>query len=310
VIECFACGRPPWYEEILFDEVDDETRLIVDLEYLTAESWACDFHRLPSLTRSAAVKKAMFKPGFTAGTGGLITDGRFRSLRAAYLDERRLALRRVLLDTIAAAGAAFREAAPSGAAESFWVSVFSYERDYSPVVRDLAAVGKTRPLTALVAAGRSAAPLMEAWERSRRPFPVIELPFLSQETWDEVLLASDFQIVRGEDSFSRAALSGRPFLWHAYPVEDGNQLVKVRALLDRQRPFFDPADFALLENLQLTFNETSASAPKNSGAGLEDLLSRCGNGGRIDLSFRAWSESVTKVGNLAESLLTFIRDFG
>jgi molecular chaperone DnaK len=32
-------------------------------------------------------------------------------------------------------------------------------------------------------------------------------------------------------------------------------------------------------------------------------------GGRLTPSFRAWSESLMEMGNLAQSLLTFIRDF-
>jgi hypothetical protein len=193
--------------------------------------------------------------------------------------------------------------------EAFWVTVFSYERDYRPIVRALAAVGLGKPVLALAAAGRSSGPSLSAWEAAGRPFPLIELPFLRQEIWDEVLLASDFSIVRGEDSLSRAALSGRPFLWHAYTLQDGAQLAKVRALLDRFEPFFDPDDFALIQNLYLRFNGPAGDGPEKSGYALAELLGRCGDGGPIDLSFRAWSESLLEVGNLAEGLLTFIRDF-
>jgi uncharacterized repeat protein (TIGR03837 family) len=73
VLECFACGRPDWLEAILFDD-DRAVKTIVNLEYLTAEDYAEEFHRIPSLTRSDRVKKHMFLPGFTAGTGGLILD--------------------------------------------------------------------------------------------------------------------------------------------------------------------------------------------------------------------------------------------
>ncbi len=323
VIECFACGRPEWYEEILFDESDGDDRLIIDLEYLTAEDWAADFHRLPSRTRSGRVKKAMFLPGFTADTGGLILDAPFMALREAYRDEgRREELRRALLAKIAARAGrpeaalpapqeaalpAPQEAALPAPREAFWITVFSYERDYAEVVRDLAAEASRRPILALAAAGKSARPLLEAWEGAGRPFPIVELPFLDQETWDEVLLASDFLIVRGEDSLSRAALSGKPFLWHAYPLEDAHQLVKVRALLERARPSFQSADFLLLERQWLSFNGSAAGGA--STAGFAEFLRRAETGSGFAMAFRAWSDSLIKNGDLARSLLTFIRDF-
>jgi uncharacterized repeat protein (TIGR03837 family) len=311
VIECFACGRPDWYEAILFDGEDQESRLIVDLEYLTAEGWAIDFHRLPSATRSAKVRKAIFMPGFVEGTGGLIHGGGFLALREAYLDgKRKPALRGELLRSIASASAgSVGEAEFRPATEAFWVTVFSYERDFRPVIRALAAVGCSRPVLALAAAGKSSGPSLMAWEAADRPFPFVELPFLNQETWDETILASDFSIVRGEDSLSRAALSGSPFLWHAYALQDGAQVAKVRALLDNLKPFFAPADFALIENLYLKFNGPVSVGMESVRQALVEVLDRCG-GGPIDLGFRAWSENLLKNGNLAEALLTFIRDFG
>lgn len=307
VIECFACGRPDWYEDILFDEEDEADRLVIDLEYLTAEGWASDFHRLPSRTRSGRVKKAMFLPGFTPDTGGLILDRGFMALWEAYQDEgRRAELRSALLAKIAARGGR-TAAAPPASLEAFWITVFSYDRDYAETVRDLAAEAERRPILALAAAGKSARPFLEAWENAGRPFPVIELPFLDQETWDEVLVASDFLIVRGEDSLSRAALSGRPFLWHAYPLEDGHQLVKVRALLDRLRPGFDPVDFPLLERQWLAFN--GAYVQGTGPSDFAEILRRSEKNRGIARGFHAWSEKLIKNGDLAISLLTFIRVF-
>ena len=154
------------------------------------------------------------------------------------------------------------------------------------------------------AAGKSAAPFLGAWKAAGRPFPVIELPFLDQETWDRTLLASDFLIVRGEDSLSRAALSGRPFLWHAYRLEDGGQLVKVRALLDRLATCFESDDFAVLERQWSLFN--AGGSGETDGPDLAELLDRCGADRRVDRSFRAWSELLIKNGDLAAALLTFI----
>ena len=63
ILECFQCGRPEWLDEILFSAQTTQTVQIVNVEYLTAEDWADDFHLLKSGTRSALVKKINFMPG-------------------------------------------------------------------------------------------------------------------------------------------------------------------------------------------------------------------------------------------------------
>jgi uncharacterized repeat protein (TIGR03837 family) len=314
VIECFACGRPDWLEALLFDPEAGKS-FIVDLEYLSAEAYADEFHRMPSLTRSSNVGKAMFLPGFTPATGGLILDRSFASSRdRASSEEGRAELRRQLLPRLGATlppdaartegGAALTE---GGAAGRFWVSVFSYERDYSAIVADLAAFDERRPILALAAAGKSQACFHEAWVRAGGPFPLLELPFLPQETWDQALLACDFSIVRGEDSWARAALSGRPFLWQAYPQEDRYQMVKVRAFLDRLRPHFSSEDFAPLEALFLAFNDRDRDEAGTSGAEL--LLPVLERSAALTPCFRAFSDDISAQGDLAAHLMETLKSF-
>ncbi len=409
VLECFACGRPERFEEILYDSADPEPRYVVNIEHLTAESWAADFHLLPSATRSGLVKKWMFMPGFSEGTGGLIIDRRFREARQAALAAEgrsggREELRARLAEELAARGAIFAgtgeapaggesggesgrsaesgaesgrsaesggesgrsgesvaesgrsgesgaesggvarssvvrsggrtaEAAAAGLrdrarcrncdrdrdrdlardlARRRWVSVFSYEQDFGRVVEDLAAADRERPLAVLAAAGRSRACFLAAWESAGRPFPLLELPFLPQEIWDEVLLASDFSIVRGEESLARAALSGRPFLWHAYLQDERHQLVKVRALLDRLRPYFgadgagDGPDFGPVEEAFLAFNDRERDEP---GAGGRERISPFLDA-RAAEPFRAFAEDLVARGDLAAHLMTFLGEIG
>lgn len=325
VLECFACGRPERFEELLFDPTDPEIRTIVNVEHLTAEAWADDFHRLPSATRSGLVKKVFFMPGFTAGTGGLLIDRAFRVARDTWENLREEGNKGIGFQESARAelGNARRELAarlglalPAGAEAAFWVPVFSYERDYSGIVADLATwadrprttaskpVGAARPL-ALVAAGRSQTCFMGAWEAAGRPFPALELPFLAQEDWDELLLASDFPIIRGEESLARAALSGRPFLWHAYLQEGGYQLVKVRALLERLHPYFAPDDYATVEELWLAFNDRVEESPRAGGA--EPLLPVLERAEALVPGFSAFAADLSGLGDLAANLVTFIR---
>lgn len=323
VVECFACGRPDWLEALLFDDpvISERGCLLVDLEYLTAEQYAEDFHLMPSLTRSAAVRKAMFLPGFTAKTGGLVLDSGFMAARSrAASASGRLALRRELLRRVAATGPAAASAAaalPADAADRFWVTVFSYERDYSRIVADLAAFAEgragtaggqagRRPVLALTAAGKSQACFRAAWEAADRPFPLLELPFLPQETWDELLLASGFSIVRGEDSWARAALAGRPFLWQAYLQAERYQMVKVEAFLKRIEPFFPSELFASLAAAYRAFNDRDCD--DSATAGPERILSLLEHSAELGLDFGRLADELGSMPGLAANLVTFLRE--
>jgi hypothetical protein len=326
VVECFACGRPDWLEDMLFAP-DAPPSLILDLEHLSAEPYARELHLASSLTRSAKVRKAMFLPGFDEGTGGLVLDRGFaHALERAASEAGRAELRREI-----AAGLGLQP----GAEYAFWVPVFSYERDYGRIVADLAAfaaggpvgaaggpVGAAggpvdaaggarpaaarRPLLALAAAGKSQACFMAAWEASGRPFPAVALPFLPQEAWDRVLAASDFSIVRGEDSWARAALAGRPFLWQAYPQAERYQMVKVEAFLRRLQRHIRPADFGPIARLYRAFNdrdrdESATSGDESLGSVLEAYeAARAG--------FRSFGASLANLTGLAADLLTFFRE--
>lgn len=341
-LELYACGRPDWYEDILFDERDRASRLVVNVEYLTAESWAADYHKLPSLTRSPLVRKAIFMPGYVPGTGGLLADAPFRSLLAENAaPEGRLAIRKRLAHSLdptlgptvapavpALAGTASVDALP---VDTRWVAVFSYERDFSRIVADLArenagagtdanadvGVNAARPILALVAAGRGSAPFFDAWNRAGKPFPAVALPMLAQGDWDALLVASDFAIVRGEESFARAVLAGNPFLWQCYPFGEGGQLPKVRAFLDAVARYVGPDAFAAYERATLAFNDglapgaaaatVTADATGAPVASLEPLFRY-----RKELSaaFGALARDARKLGNLADNLLTFLHDSG
>ncbi len=298
VLECFACGRPDWYEDILFDPSDSERRTILSVEHLTAEPWAVEFHRLVSATRSALVRKWMFMPGFQAGTGGLIAEKGLEARIASWRDP--ASRPRLRLELAGSAGVAL----PLAAEDSYWLTVFSYEHDYSRIVSELADFASTRPLLVLVAAGRSSVCFVDAWRGAGEAFPIVKLPFLDQESWDEFLLASDFAIVRGEDSVARAALCGLPFLWHAYLQDGAHQVVKVRALLDRMWPHFGEGDFARYEELSIAFNDRLEDKP--SVRGEESIISLLHRDLEIKEGFRAFSGELRQLGNLAANLVTFL----
>lgn len=304
VLECFACGRPDFFEERLFDPARTERRVVVNVEHLSAEDWVDELHLMPSATRSALVEKFLFMPGFTPASGGLILDRDFikakrlwDAARSGGLD----ALAQARTDLAGRLGLLLEP----GWAGLTWLSVFSYERDYRKMVAALAELSSRSPVLALVAPGRSARPFLDAWEAAGRPFPALPLPFLPQEDWDQLILAGDINIVRGEESLARAALAGRPFIWHAYLQDRGHHQVKVQALAERLAAFFEPADRATLVRCFLDFNERERDAPDQGGgeemAAFLDLAL-----GKRD-AFSSFGLSLEQNGDLAAHLMTRLR---
>ncbi len=313
-IECYACGRPEWFEGILFDPSDGERRLLIDLEYFTVEQWSAEYHLLPSLTRSPYVQKAIFMPGILPGTGGLLQDAQFaQALAEASGQASRESMRAALLGEISSV----RPIADSWVS-AYWVLVFSYEHDFESLVGDLAEFGRDRPVLAFAAAGRSAIPFLRAWERAGAPFPVIPLPMLGQLLWDRLFAATDFAVIRGEESFSRAILAGRPFLWECYPFTESDgvtagHLEKIRAFLEALRQFSDPGEFAVYEKLTRRFNRACDDTPDSpvecqpqGDAVLPGDLLRVLRAAEIGNAFRKLSQMARDRGNLAVNLMTFI----
>ena len=225
ILECFQCGRPDWMERILFEEKLQRTVHIIMIDYLTAEKYAEDFHCLQSLTRSAKVQKVNFMPGFTNRTGGLVIDEEWQE------------------------PAAYKAEGP--------VLVFTYEKDWTPLAAALSGYCKEGGRKILIAQGRGKESFMQAITKVVEPVEttiVEELPYLNQNEWDQMMKDCSALVIRGEESMSRACLSGIPFIWHAYPQSDEYQLVKVKALLERMKPHFDEEDFKIVEKAWLEIN--------------------------------------------------------
>jgi uncharacterized repeat protein (TIGR03837 family) len=62
---------------------------------------------------------------------------------------------------------------------------------------------------------------------------ITPLPFLTQEEHDQLLAMSHFNIVRGEESFVRTQMLGKPLLWQIYPQDENAHHTKLNAFLDK-----------------------------------------------------------------------------
>lgn len=188
--------------------------LWLNLEYLTAESWAARCHGLPSPVLqgpAAGHAKQFFYPGFTSDTGGL--------LREPDLKERQ---------QLASQTPAIPHEDP------LTVSLFCYEPFALPqLLQQL----RSQPSVLKVLKGRGHQELLRLLGTSMLPDTLDRceleaLPWLDQRAFDTVLWESSLNFVRGEDSLVRALWAGQPFVWHIYPQEDDAHHTKLDAFLD------------------------------------------------------------------------------
>jgi len=271
MVEMFACEIPEPFMEMAYDN----SKLIINLEYLSAEDWVEGYHLKESLLGRGSVRKFFFVPGFREQTGGLIINSCLReTLESGSLD--RFA---VINGIFNQCGANRQEINVSPENNLLIGTVFTYERGFDTLLADIIDFGRE---TLLLVFGEKSQRGMSStlgrlgvdvgsdsiikdkcqYQRyNYKNIRLIYMPFLSQHTYDTLLCCTDFNIVRGEDSLARAVLSGKPFIWNAYIQADNYQHVKVAALLNTLRKYFDGDDvFAAYSDMMMKFNE----APKES----------------------------------------------
>ena len=128
---------------------------------------------------------------------------------------------------------------------------------------------------------------------------------MNQEEWDKVMKECSILFIRGEESMSRACLSGIPFVWHAYPQSDEYQLVKVNALLDRMKEFFDEEAFLIVKRVWLDFNSPEEMiSDENFEKDLDEFIK---NRNSLSPCFENFAKALRKNGDLGANLMTFIR---
>jgi uncharacterized repeat protein (TIGR03837 family) len=243
----------------------------INLEYLSAEGYVERSHALPSPVMSGAaagLTKHFFYPGFTPRTGGLLREAdlprlqhrfqRAKWLSAAlgtpwqgepvvsvfcYESAEVLALLEGLVrlhgwhgnwqsDEFAATRPPIRLLVAHGKAQA---AVADALTRLPPSLRGLIdenmnkngiSPGQTGPLLLQNSEQISAKPNTNA------ALSMHAMPALSQEGFDEMLWASDLNVVRGEDSLVRAIWAGKPFIWHIYPQTEHAHHDKLQAFLN------------------------------------------------------------------------------
>lgn len=227
VVEAFACALPESYLSAMVKQVKagGKEPLWLNLEYLTAEVWAGEYHTLPSVEPKSGLRKFFFFPGFVPQTGGLLRE-------ASLFSERDC------LQADPSAQALFLQSlGVQSEQDALLISLFAYENAALPSLLDAMRSG-TQPIHLLVPEGRMTAPVQAyLGERliqpvSRGALTIQSIPFVAQPDYDRLLWCCDMNLVRGEDSLIRAIWAGRPMLWHCYPQADNVHMLKLGAFLD------------------------------------------------------------------------------
>lgn len=214
LIEAFGCDIPT--DWVL--TVAPRPGPWINLEYLSAEAYVERMHRLPSPVMNgplAGRTKHFFYPGFTAATGGLLREPDLLA-RQARFDR----------------SAWLQHHAPGWSGEQV-ISLFCYEPVNLGAWLDHLRQPDQPPTHLLVAPGRPTAAVRQHLGDADRhgPLHITWRPHCSQHDSDELLWASDLNVVRGEDSLVRALWAGKPLIWHIYPQDDGAHHAKLQAFL-------------------------------------------------------------------------------
>ncbi len=230
----------------------------LNLEYLTAESYAERAHTLPSPQHTgvaAGWTQRYFYPGFNSRTGGLLREKDLFERQKAFdkttwlnqllnrADVQDLSFLRRRESTAAVMDSRLRgNDGISGVLDvenTCFISLFCYEPSALEALIDQLTASPT-PSCLLVTHGRAAYAVKALLEHKKRLQPayllpeqllILYIPQLSQLDFDHLLWSCDLNFVRGEDSLVRAIWAAKPFIWQIYPQDDGAHHAKLNAFL-------------------------------------------------------------------------------
>ena len=298
IIEAFGCQIPKEYMEIAYDN----SELLINLEYLSAEDWIEDFHLQSSPLGRGKLKKVFFMPGFTEKSGGVIADSNYLERIQRVLENKEFYEKKYLSDI------EDRENKIIG-------TLFSYEKNFTPLLEDLKKLDKDVVILAMGEKTQdSLRKILKNFSiedfRNSLKYGKIEirfLNFLNQEEYEELINIVDFNFVRGEDSFIRAVLTGKPYMWHIYCQEEYAHMGKIEGFLDKYRRVienFSDEDFLL--NMEKFFKDYNFRKENSLELGKESYLYFFENLAKIEKYNTIFRDFLIQKCNLINKLKDFI----
>ena len=195
VIETFACALPANVQTI----IQAQRPVWLNWEYLSAEDWAIRTHTMPSLQANGG-EKYFWQMGFVPASGGLLREADYIAQQSAFRQPENDALN---IFAFGYASAVWQQWAEALAAQ---------EREI-----------------VLHCAGKPLQTSLQACPAVSGSLKIVPQDFVPQAQFDRILWAADVLMIRGEDSFVRAQLAGKPFFWHIYPQAEAAHLDKLNA---------------------------------------------------------------------------------
>ena len=247
VIETFACHLPENYIEAM--AAQKTPPLWINLDYLSAENWTGEYHKLPSPHPKWPLTKYFFFPGFNEKTGGLLRESALITERETFFSSEKEGFRKIL-------------GLPSISHETLIISLFTYKNSALSELLNAWASGD-RAIYCLVAGEKSLPTINEFSGKTLERDGEIQfgkltlkrLPFIPQTEYDRLLWFCDINLVRGEDSFVRAQLAAKPMLWHIYPQDEATHLTKLEAFLDKYCTGLDEQTAHSVRSLHRAWNQ-------------------------------------------------------
>lgn len=215
VIETFACNIPEMYMNIALKS----SKLMINLEYFSSENWVDDFHLQESFL-GGNLKKYFFIPGLSKKSGGIILDKEFLDRKNKVQENREYYLKQFNIN------------------ENYdlIISVFSYEKNFDNFLKTLQKLNKKVLL--LLLSEKTQKNFIKYFDNNNYydKIKAVKLPFFTYDKYEELLALCDINLVRGEDSFVRALLLAKPFLWHIYPQDENAHIIKLESFLEKYCP--------------------------------------------------------------------------
>ena len=302
-IEAFGCDVPEEYLKI----AKKNSKLWINLEYLSGEKWIEDFHLCESLIDSKTLKKIFFMPGFSEKSGGVIIDSGFLKRKEYGMDNREEVLKKYYPEI--------------DFQNKLIGTVFSYEKNFENLLETLE---KQDRETVLILMGeKTQKSFSEILQKKFREnfgkigkygkITMLNADFLSQEEYEEVISAVDFNFTRGEDSFVRSILLGKPFMWHIYLQEEKAHMDKIRAFNDRfKESVYDELSLEekdIIENYCQLLEKYNDRDKNSLEKGKEDFRVFFEKFSEIDFICKKYSKFLLEKCNLVKNIYNYIQEF-
>ena len=275
VIQAFSCR----INKNALNKIKEKHSKVINLEYLSAEKWVEDCHEKMSF--GDGLVSYFFFPGFTKKTGGVIIENEF-------------------LDKV------LKKQSKSDN-EKRKVTLFSYPNKHvKEILSLLNQSNKKSEIT--VFEGLALDNINNLYNLDLKVGDTFKLSdkltlhisaMVSQEQYDDLLLNSDFNLVRGEDSIVRAMLSGKPFLWQIYIQEDNAHIIKLKSFFDRLEEICSDKNIVnQLKDLMLFYNDAIAIPYIKSFDEFET---------KVQIICKEWSHHLLSLNSLSDNLIEFLK---